>query len=167
MAMASRHSFLWVPFLFIRLSYSERTCCGSNYSSSATEPSCPIDSASSSGGGGSSDDAVSPVFFFLACLSSTAKVERNLCGCLMLCVCRVSFATPQTSIGLGLAGGVAIAALLIFLGVLYARRQRKERGLPSKRDRCGGEDLPFTLLCIGRVIMGEYQPGDNINPSPT
>lgn len=158
--MASQYYFLWFPLLAIRLSYTERTCCGSNYSSFATEPSCSIDSASSSGGGGSSNDAVSPVFFqeplgVPPVFGLHGRNRKEIKAVVSRCV--VSLATPQTSIGLGLAGGVVIAAFLIFLGVLYARRQRKERGLPSKRDRCGGEDLSVYNTCfIGSMSTRGY-----------
>ncbi|CAM9745263.1 unnamed protein product [Ascophyllum nodosum] len=86
---------LWQNVDFAGLSYTERTCCGSNYTSSAMEPSCAVESAVSGSGGGTSQ---------------------------------------AISIGVGLAVGVLFAGTIL-VGLIFLRKRKKNREVPSKRSR--------------------------------
>ncbi|CAM9996364.1 unnamed protein product [Ectocarpus sp. 13 AM-2016] len=87
---------LWQNTDFAGWDYTQRTCCGSNFTSTSMEPSCSIsDGEDDSGGGGSTEGA---------------------------------------NIGVGLAGGVAVAVGLI-LTALYFVHRKKKRNRSPKRDR--------------------------------
>eukprot|EP00904_Undaria_pinnatifida_P004930 jgi/Undpi1/1567/HiC_scaffold_11.g04957.m1 len=84
-----------------RLEYTQRTCCGSNYTSTDTEPSCSLNGDNT---GTTSDEE-----------SSGSRGE-------------------VANIGVGLAGGVAVAVVLI-LAALYVVHRRKKKIRSPKRDR--------------------------------